>query len=197
MYGGLFYFQVESTSYNTLSEILLREIPENYVKGNILVFKESDNEVIRDITLEGSMFLVAEDMQVYSSIPMVTTFAISPNRIDINERLHLDRRCPQTSGIGWHIYKAEEVKYAKATAEPDINITDAYWIDEDGKERRDLNVDFLITLYIVVDEGVPGKSVNLLLDDDDNENIVATSVSGTINNDGIIVVDDFKFNVKK
>ena len=78
IYGGSFYFQVESTDENRLLKILLREKMGHYIKGNIRVFQTYDNTTIRNISFEAYMFFVGEYMQAYSFMPMITTFALSP-----------------------------------------------------------------------------------------------------------------------
>ena len=130
MRGGTFYFQIESTEENEPLEILLREDMGHYVKGNIRVFQEYDDKTIRNISFEDSVFFVGEYMQAYPSMPMITTFALSPLRLDYNDRVRLDRRWAHTHHGLWEEYKPEKSKIAKAVAQTEakssMRIVDAY-----------------------------------------------------------------------
>lgn len=80
-------------------------------------------------------------------------------------------------------------------AEEIIYITDAYWIDENGTEQRNLNLEKPVTLYVKVNNPKTGKTVKL--DFEDNESELSTvTYSGEINSEGIIVLENFIMNIK-
>ena len=118
MRGGTLYFKVESTAESNLLHILLRK-KQNYLIGSVRMFKES-GETIRNIQFEAYLFFVKESMQVYTYLPMITTFALSPQRLDINDSVRLDRRLPQTYGFGWHTYNSPEAVVARVEEQAEI-----------------------------------------------------------------------------
>lgn len=88
------------------------------VSGCIEVLAGADGEYVRRLTFEKAyIYAAGEEMVSCSHRPMITTVAISPMRLDINDTLRLDRRWPQAPQ-GWqHYEEKEEYRYTRQGAE--------------------------------------------------------------------------------
>lgn len=78
-----------------------------------------------------------------------------------------------------------------------VKITDAYWIDDNGQQIRELNLDHPVTLYVVTDNFTVGKTVNLRFEDKDQDGWKVAECSGDIDSNGIIVLENFKLEIVK
>ena len=75
----------------------------------------------------------------------------------------------------------------------EIFITDAYWIDENNAIQKDSFPDIPFTLYVKVDTPIVGKRVDLNFKFNDSGTYKCAKYSGIINSEGIIVIENFKF----
>ena len=105
--GGNIYVLIESGTDNyLLRQMLLEEVPS--VRGSIEVMTGQDEQRMRYLEFESAYIFSQEEVMFgYSSYPMLTTIAISPVRFDIDGKVRLDRRWPETYGFWWQEYKAE------------------------------------------------------------------------------------------
>lgn len=76
-------------------------------------------------------------------------------------------------------------------------ITDAYWIDGNNTIQKDSFPDFPFTLYVKVDTPIVGKRVDLNFKFEDSCTYKCAKYSGTINSEGIIVIENFKFETEQ
>jgi len=122
--------------------------------------------------------------------------AVAPLRLDINRTIRIDRRWPQTYGFWWEEYKQEEQSVHIAESKSGFTVVDAYWKDKNGREIRDLSVDFPVILYVVLGEFTAGSTVNLTFEDGEGENgIKRADYSAVADSNGIVVIEDFKLEL--
>ena len=147
---------------------------------------------------EAYLYYHEESMSAEGNAPMITRFLISPTRLDINRTVRMDRRVSTTYGFWWEEYKEEEVKFiVRNTDEKPKLIIDAYWIDEDGTKQRTSFPDVPFTLYVQVENPVAGENVDLNFKFEESGVYRCSKHSGIINNDGIIVLNNFKFETEQ
>lgn len=93
----------------------------------------------------------------------------------------------------------EEVKVEEEDGDKKkiVEITDAYWIDDNGQQIRELNIDYPITLYVVTENFIVGKTVHLHFEDKDQDGWKVADCSGNIDSNGIIVLENFKLETVK
>lgn len=192
-YGGEIFVQIESTEDTELFRLMTsKDMPK--VSGSVEVFLHIDEVCVRRIEFEEAyIYQYAEEMRRAGPSNMTTNIAISPMRLDINNKtLRLDRRWPQAP-FGWQEYEEEVVHYVKEKSTPNIRITDAYWIDEKGNKVRELVTNNAVTLYVAIEDCTIGQSVYLTFEDEDNMGIrVSAKCSGKVNKDGVLVIENFK-----
>lgn len=191
-YGGSIVVEFESTDDMAVFRNMIDEdMPAS--SGEILVTTGEDGLILRRLAFSDAyIYAYGEQMNSTSGLPMITTIFISPIRLDVNKNLRLNRRWPEANG--WEVMKPEEVKVAQKTAnEKDIELVNAYWIDKKGKKHRDIPIGKLITLYVVTNNYVVGKTINLDFDGSDYKKV---SYSGVINENGEIELKDFKLEYK-
>ena len=117
IYGGEILVQVESTEDTELFRLMVsKEMPT--ANGSVEVLSENGGYCVRRIEFEDArIYQYKEDMQRGRSFPMITTVAISPMRLDFNnKRVRLDRSGKYTS-CWWQKYEEEVVHYV-VRAEP-------------------------------------------------------------------------------
>lgn len=132
-----------------------------------------------------------EESMSVGGAPMRITIYLSPGII---KRNNLEAR--------EKIWKVSEItnnqsfdKKQQTDDKSPLYIKDAYWIDENGKKQRELNVEYSVTLYVVIDKYTTGRKVNLIFEDIDKDEVKRTERSGIINQDGIIELTDFKLEL--
>lgn len=194
-YGGSIVVQMESSdNISSFRQMIDKKMAP--VKGSIEVFSE-DGYCFRRIGFEKAYVTsLGEDMYGNSPIPMITTIEISPMRLDFNDTLCLDRHWPEAPH-GWQKYEAKEEKYAKANTAPNVMIKDAYWIDEEKKERRDLITNNEVTLYVVIEGGEVGQQISLAFEDQDDMGAYRADCSGTIKEEELLIIENFKMKQTK
>ncbi|CCZ07008.1 type VI secretion system tube protein TssD [uncultured Culturomica sp.] len=111
--GGDIHVLIESDGNNyILRQMLPEEVPP--VRGCIEVMTGQDKQRTRLIEFDQAYICSqSETMFAGSSYPMLMTIAITPVRLDIDRKIRLDRRWPETYGFWWQEYKPEERKYIK------------------------------------------------------------------------------------
>ena len=203
---GSIYIEMESDGDSSILDMMLVDMnkprPSFFfraepvtVSGKIQHTK--DEMMLRELVFdEAYISCYGETMNATGSSPMITHFLISPTRLDINRTIRLDRRIKTTYGFWWEEYVEEEKPKVVIVNKDEllIRIIDAYWIDDNKKEQRNLNMEKPVTLYVKVDNPVIGKIVELSFEDGENELRTAT-YSGEINNKGIIVLENFKMDI--
>ena len=204
--GGDIDIEMESDGDSSILDMMLADMNKSRqafffhnepipVSGKIQHIK--DDMMFRELAFdEAYLYSYGEKMTAEGSEPMITRFLISPTRLDINRTVRLDRRTKTTYGFWWEEYKEEKNNKVIIVNKEElpIRIIDAYWIDDNKKEQRNLNMEKPVTLYVKVDNPVIGKIVELSFEDGENELRTAT-YSGEINNKGIIVLENFKMDI--
>ncbi|MCD8032311.1 MAG: hypothetical protein LUF85_16180 [Bacteroides sp.] len=115
MLGGHIFLPLESVPHTSLLEQMLLKtlLP---IAGSLEIVEGEDEICVRRIAFqEAFLYRYQEKLQAGSSLPMLTTLAITPLRLDISRSVRLDRRWPQTYGFWWDIYKPEEKGPAKSS----------------------------------------------------------------------------------
>ena len=114
--GGSLCVQFESGRDNpVLQQMLLEDVPP--VRGCIEVVTGQDGQRMRYIEFEAAYICSQEENMFAGSVyPMLTTVVISPVRLDIDSKVRLDRRWPETYGFWWQTYRPENMKCAKKEA---------------------------------------------------------------------------------
>ena len=192
-YGGEIFVQIESTEDTELFRLIVSKEMLT-ANGSIEVFEGDDEVCVKRIEFEKAyIYQYTEEMQRAGPSNMTTNIAITPMRLDINNKpLRLDRRWPQAP-FGWQEYEEEVVHYVKEKSTPNIRITDAYWIDEKGNKVRELVTNNAVTLYVAIEDCTIGQSVYLTFEDEDNMGIrVSAKCSGKVNKDGVLGIENFK-----
>lgn len=114
IYGGEIFAQVESTEDSELFRLMTsKDKPK--VTGSIEVLSGDGEVCIKRIEFEDAyIYQFIEEMQRAGPSNMTTNVAISPMRLDINNKmLRLDRS--DEYATGWQEYEEEEVKYIVRT----------------------------------------------------------------------------------
>lgn len=65
-------------------------------------------------------------------------------------------------------------------------------MDEENNQIRDLNIDVPVTLYVALGEYTVGSTINLVFEDEENGEVKRAEHSATVNEDGIIIIENFK-----
>ena len=159
--GGNIQALIESGEENyVLRQMLIGTAPA--IQGSIEVLADEDGKRIRLIEFEKAyIFSQREKMTGNSWLPMLTTIAISPLRLDIDRKIHLDRRWPETSGFQWEEHKPQETKYVKADSIPDPEITHIYWTDRDNHQIEYIAHDEKTHLYIEANNITNPTDINI------------------------------------
>lgn len=189
-YGGEMSVELESTeNIQLFQQMIHKDMPT--VDGSIDVLSSDGEVCVRRIAFkEAYIYSYGEEAQCVGSFPMTTNISISPMCLDFNNNiLRLDRKWPR--GNGWQKY-VEEVKSVRRKSAPNIRITDAYWIDEKDNEVRELVTNNEVTLYVVLEEYDIGQTISLAFEDSDKMGLYKADCSGTINKDGLLVIENFK-----
>lgn len=204
--GGDIHVVLESNADNSLLETMLsdksRQVPYHSwpdfepapICGKIQLIRD-DVEVFRELVFEeGYIYRYYESMTA-DGFPMSILLSISTMRLDINRNVRLDRRLLTTYGFGWTKYVEKEIPKMVAQSDEELStkITDAYWIDEQGKKHREFIVDFPVTLYVQFDRELLGQLISLEFKIFDNGELRHAQCSGFMNKDRIMVVENFKF----
>lgn len=110
IYGGEIFVQIESTEDTELFRLMTsKDMPK--ASGSVEVFLHIDEVCVRRIEFEEAyIYQYAEEMRRAGPSNMTTNIAISPMRLDINNKtLRLDRR-EEYAPFGWQEYEEEVVK---------------------------------------------------------------------------------------
>ena len=190
IYGGSIFVQIESTEDVKFFQLATDEDMPT-VNGCIELLSDDDDYCIRRIAFEGAhIFCMGEQMQNFSSIPMIKTVCISPMRLEFNDMLKIDRRWPKYPH-NWDRVK-EDIKPVVKRSSSSIQIIDAYWLNEENNKIRDLVTDIEVTLYIVLEDYTVGQTIGLTFEDSNNMGIYRADCSGVVNKDGLLVLEYFK-----
>lgn len=193
--GGDILMYIESTEDNTiLCQMLLDNNP--VIQGSIEVLSVETNLTLRRIVFDTAyIYLYEELMQNQSSQPMIISIGISPVRLDIGDKIRLDRRWPETSGFWWSKYEATTKvrKNTKTEEEVSPKIIDAYWMDSTGPQRCFVP-DMLVTLYIVLENANPGEIIPFTFRNN-NTNKEYSRYSGIVDKDGVVTIENYKFEI--
>lgn len=197
--GGDIYVLIESGTDNyLLRQMLLEEVPA--VRGSIEVMTGQDEQRMRYLEFESAYIFSQEEVMFgHSPYPMLTTIAISPVRFDIDRKVRLDRRWPETYGFWWQEYKSEERKYAGMQVDGEVIgaadnkpiLTRVYLTDSEGIEIDEFPDNGIITICAEVENGKPGDVVEFTLIQEDGSK---KNVSGTVNTQGVVEIKDYKIN---
>lgn len=153
-YGGEIEVQVETTDDSELWHYFFSK-EMRPVSGCIEVLAGADGEYVRRLTFEKAyIYAAGEEMVSRSHRPMITTIAISPMRLDINDTLRLDRRWPQAPQ-GWQRYEEkEEYRYTRQAAEEEN--ADKYACSVSFRRCPDYDGSFGFDWLRTGDTGEPG-----------------------------------------
>lgn len=204
--GGDIHVVLESNADNSLLETMLsdklRQVPYHSwpdfepapICGKIQLIRD-DVEVFRELVFEEGYIYRYHEGMTADGYPMSILLSISTMRLDINRNVRLDRRLLTTYGFGWTKYVEKEIPKMVAQSDEELStkITDAYWIDENNAIQKDSFPDIPFTLYVKVDTPIVGKRVDLNFKFEDSGTYKCAKYSGIINSEGIIVIENFKF----
>lgn len=119
-------------------------------------------------------------------MPMLMTVLLSPG---ILKRMNCEPR--------EKVWKVSDISVKPRVVDNDekqeIFITDAYWIDDNNAIQKDSFPDVPFTLYVKVNPPIVGKRINLNFKFDDSGTYKCAQYSGIINSEGIIAIENFKF----
>lgn len=130
---------------------------------------------------------------------MITTIAISPMRLDFNnKKIRLDRKWPRAM-YGWQKYEEEKVKYVKKVTEeqePEAlpQITRIYWVDADGKEILNLPDQGVATLCAMTKNISDGDTVQFEVELSEGNSM---NVSGAVDSNGLIEIPNIDLGSEK
>lgn len=184
--GGIFNIELESTADDNFFYEWLRI--GSLEEGEIVITRPNEDETpIRIEFWDCFCFSVEEHMSSTGSEPMKMRLRLSPAIVRNRGFLHEK------------IWKITDLNPQAQNANDDLSkmtVADAYWINEEGEEIRDLSVEEPVTLYVSIENFVANKSMQLTFEDkDENGNWRTANCSGTINEEGIIVLEDFKMDI--
>lgn len=149
-------------------------------------FIYNENEVVDIFQFWDCFCLKIEESMSTGSSSMVMTIYLSPGIIKRNN-LEPREKVWKVSKLDSFVIKNNNNENIKQIT----YITDAYWIDNNGNKQRSLNIDSSVTLYVQTENFIVGKTVCLFFEDSENDLIKSKTYSGTINNQGIIVIEGF------
>lgn len=81
--------------------------------------------------------------------------------------------------------------------EKQVNIVDAYWVDDKKARHREFPIDTPVLCCVKVENPVAGKMVRLQFKDLENKGYEIQNYSGTIDAEGIIEIKEFRITLKK
>lgn len=193
-YGGEISVQLESTdNIRLFQQMIHKDAPT--VDGSIEVLSGNDGICVRRIDFkEAYIYSYGEHMQCASWLPMITTIAISPIRLDFNRMLRLDRKWPRAP-YGWQKYEEEEVKIVQKPSGQKAKIIEAYWIDEKKRKHFDIFIDHPITLFVEFEDYEVNKIIHLKFENDDKTHFF--EYSGEVGRNGIMEIDNFQLKQNK
>lgn len=208
--GGDIHVVLESSYDNSILETMLSDktrkvsyVPwEEYepcpIYGKIQLIQDGVH-VFRELAFEEAYITRYKEKMDANGYPMSILLTISTLRLDINKFVRMDRRPETTYGFGWVRFKEKYVSkiIIKSEEAPSTKITDAYWIDGNNTIQKDSFPDFPFTLYVKVDTPIVGKRVDLNFKFEDSGTYRCAKHSGIINGDGIIVIENFKFETEQ
>lgn len=194
-YGGEILVQLESTdNIRLFQQMICKDVPT--VDGSIEVLSGNDGICVRRIKFEEAyIYSYGEHMQSASYLPMTTTIAISPIRLDFNNKMiRLDRKWPRAP-YGWQKYEEEEVKYAKGVSREEkksMKIIDVYWMDNKNKKHRVLYTNHPVKLYIVMEEYIKGETVDFHFEENIGGICYSANCSGIVSQNGVVEIEKFQ-----
>ena len=184
--GGDIHVVLESSYDNSILETMLSDKTR---KVSYVPWEEYE-----PCPVSGRIQFVQDDVHVFRELAFEEAY-----RLDINKFVRMDRRPETTYGFGWVRFKEKYVSkiIIKSVEAPSTKITDAYWIDGNNTIQKDSFPDFPFTLYVKVDTPIVGKRVDLNFKFEDSGTYRCAKHSGIINGDGIIVIENFKFETEQ
>lgn len=135
-------------------------------------------------------------MSAEGNAPMITRFLISPTRLDINRTIRLDRRMDTTDGFWWEEYKEDEFVKTVRICDNTPLIIDAFWIDKSGNKCREFPIGQSVKLHIQLAEFTAGDYLKFDFKDEAGEGVHHASVSGTVDKDGFVIIENFELKKK-
>lgn len=206
---GSIYIEMESDGDSSILDMMLVDMnkprPSFFFRAEPAVVSgrirhTKDEMKLRELVFdEAYISCYGETMNATGNSPMITHFLISPTRLDINRTIRLDRRIKTTYGFWWEEYKEEEekkiIKFIKPNKDVSV-IIDAFWIDELGKKCREFLIDQPVKLYIQLADYSTGDYLEFDFEDKTDEGVYHASVSGIVNKDGFVIVENFKLKRK-
>ena len=192
--GGDILIELESDSDTTLLELMIAKDP---ISGSLRIWNGETS--VRTLEWEEAwIYSVGETMEAYIGSPMILSLSITSLRMDIDRFIRIDRRWPQTYGFWWEPYVPEEKPVVAQHVEENVIVSDAYWIDPKGNEIRELNVGSAVTLYVILEQYTSGTTMNFTFEDGDKDGEWRrASYSGTVDSNGMVIIENFKLEVIK
>lgn len=183
--GGLIRIRFSSTDHD---QFFYEWLFSSMMEDGSIEFIQNEVETIERISFWDCYCVGIKEWMNAGGTPMGIELLLSPAIFKkgalVNEKVW---KVSDIHGISKKVTKDED-------AEEIIYITDAYWIDENGTEQRNLGLENSVTLYVKVNKPQVGRTVKLDFKDSENKLCTAT-YSGQINNEGVIVLDNFKMNL--
>ena len=204
--GGNIYVEMESDSSNAVLEMLLadmdRPLQSFFLRSEPIpvfgrIIHTKDDMMFREIAFdEAYLYYHEESMSAEGNAPMITRFLISPTRLDINRTIRLDRRINTTDGFWWEEYKEDEFVKTVRICDNTPLIIDAFWIDKSGNKCREFPIGQSVKLHIQLAEFTAGDYLKFDFKDEAGEGVHYASVSGTVDKDGFVIIENFELKKK-
>ena len=204
--GGNIYIEMESNGSNCILDMMLvdtdRQRPAFFshvehfpVWGKIL--HSIDDMMFRELAFdEAYLYYHEERMSAEGNAPMITRFLISPTRLDINRTIRLDRRMDTTDGFWWEEYKEDEFVKTVRICDNTPLIIDAFGLINQENKCREFPIGQSVKLHIQLAEFTAGDYLKFDFKDEAGEGVHHASVSGTVDKDGFVIIENFELKKK-
>lgn len=131
-----------------------------------------------------------EESMSVGGAPMRITIYLSPGIIKRNN-LEAREKVWKVSDI--NVNNQKKIITEDLVTKKPIYIVDAYWIDDLGNQKREFVLNDEVTLYVQLKQYQVGQKINFKFEDSDNGDFYHTPCSGTIDSNGIVVIEKFKW----
>ncbi len=187
IFGGVFNLCFESTDQDDWFYHCFKEC---YVAHGLIDFyndNEDDFPFKRIEFWDAWISDISESFSSVSSSPMMFYCSISPATVRINKEVVFRK--------SWWITDINVAEgEGKNEEKGSITLKRAYWIDKEGKEQEELDFNSPVTLYIeLCGDYEPAQELDITLSTESDEGVKKVSVTGTVNNEGILEIESFKF----
>lgn len=192
MEDGQLHILMDTPGDNFILELMLKT-EEPLAEGCLEIYDSTVDLPIRHIQFSKA-FITAyrETFDILNGGGMTTYVRISPMEMTINKEVKMERRFFWL----WNRVIEEPMEMPEIVADEDVRINDAYWIDPDGTKCRDFPLDEPVKLYLKIANHNAGQTLQFDFEEETEEGIFHASCSGQVDDQGIVIVEDFKLKKK-